>query len=359
MATARFMETWAHSLDVHDALGVTYEPTDRIRHVAHLGVRTRNFAFGVHGLEPPAEEFRVELTAPSGDAVGVGPADAAQSVRGSAYDFCLRVTQRRHRDDLDLVADGRRRRPLARHRPGLRRSARTRAGTAVTAVRIANCSGFYGDRLSAMREMLDGGPVDVITGDYLAELTMLILGRDRMRDPSLGYARTFVRQVEDCLGDGARARRARSSATPAASTRPGWPTSCARSPTGLGLDPAIAWVDGDDLMPQAAELGWEGALTANAYLGGVRHRPGARRPAPTSSSPAGSPTPRWSSGRRSGGTAGRPRRTTSWRVRSSPATSSSAAARPPAATSPASSTCRATGGRSASRSPRSPPTAAR
>ncbi len=67
-------------------------------------------------------------------------------------------------------------------------------------IRIGNCSGFYGDRLSAMREMLNGGDLDFITGDYLAELTMLILGRDQMKDPSLGYARTFVRQAEDCLG---------------------------------------------------------------------------------------------------------------------------------------------------------------
>ena len=106
MATARFMETWAHALDVYDALGVTKEPTDRIRHVAHLGVRTRDFAFGVHELEPPAEEFRVELVAPSGERWTWGPEDAAQRVTGSAYDFCLRVTQRRHRDDLDLVATG-------------------------------------------------------------------------------------------------------------------------------------------------------------------------------------------------------------------------------------------------------------
>jgi len=67
-------------------------------------------------------------------------------------------------------------------------------------LRVGNCSGFYGDRFTAMREMLDGGPLDVLTGDYLAELTMLILGRDTMKDPSLGYARSFVRQVEDCLG---------------------------------------------------------------------------------------------------------------------------------------------------------------
>ena len=71
-------------------------------------------------------------------------------------------------------------------------------------IRIGNCSGFYGDRLSAMREMLegagDGESLDYLTGDYLAELTMLILGKDQLRDPSLGYARTFVTQVEDCLG---------------------------------------------------------------------------------------------------------------------------------------------------------------
>jgi uncharacterized protein (TIGR03084 family) len=106
MATARFMETWAHALDVHDALEVAYEPTDRIRHVAHLGVRTRNFSFGVHEMAPPTEEFRVDLVAPSGDVWSYGPEDAAQTLTGSAYDFCLLVTQRRHRADLDLVATG-------------------------------------------------------------------------------------------------------------------------------------------------------------------------------------------------------------------------------------------------------------
>jgi uncharacterized protein (TIGR03084 family) len=106
MATARFMETWAHGLDVAEALGVTPTPSDRIRHIVHLGVRTRNFAYSVHELDAPAEEFRVELTSPSGETWAFGPEDAAQSVRGSAYDFCLLVTQRRHRDDLDLVATG-------------------------------------------------------------------------------------------------------------------------------------------------------------------------------------------------------------------------------------------------------------
>jgi uncharacterized protein (TIGR03084 family) len=106
-ATARFMETWAHSLDVHQALGAEPEVTDRVRHVAHLGVRTRNFAFATNGLDAPTDEFRIELTAPSGDLWSWGPEDATQSVRGSAYDFCLLVTQRTHRDDTDLVARGR------------------------------------------------------------------------------------------------------------------------------------------------------------------------------------------------------------------------------------------------------------
>ena len=106
MATARFMETWAHSLDVADTLSISVEPTDRIKHVAHIGVRTRNFAFANNGLEPPAEEFRVSLTAPSGALWEWGPSDAAQSISGPAYDFCLRVTQRRHRDDLSLRAVG-------------------------------------------------------------------------------------------------------------------------------------------------------------------------------------------------------------------------------------------------------------
>src|SRR3954451_23368008 len=90
---------------------------------------------------------------------------------------------------------------MARHRAGVRRAAwrRTGAQRMTEILRVGNCSGFYGDRLSAMRELLEGGPVDVITGDYLAELTMLILGKDQLKEPSLGYARTFVTQVSDCL----------------------------------------------------------------------------------------------------------------------------------------------------------------
>ncbi len=106
MATARFMETWAHAHDVYAAAGESYVPTDRIRPVAHLGVRTRNFSYSVHEEEPPAEEFRVELTAPSGELWTWGPEDAAQRVTGPAYDFCLLATQRVNRADTDLVAVG-------------------------------------------------------------------------------------------------------------------------------------------------------------------------------------------------------------------------------------------------------------
>ena len=106
MATARLMETWAHGGDVADALGVARTPTDRLRHIVRLGVRTRDFAFGVHGLTPPFEEFRVELTAPSGELWVYGPENATDRVTGPALDFCLLVTQRAHRADLDLTAVG-------------------------------------------------------------------------------------------------------------------------------------------------------------------------------------------------------------------------------------------------------------
>lgn len=106
MATARLMETWAHGLDVADGLGVAVAPTARLKSIAHLGVRTRDFAFTVHGLTPPAEPFRVELTAPDGSCWAWGPEDAAQRVTGSALDFCYLVTQRRPSRDLDVVAEG-------------------------------------------------------------------------------------------------------------------------------------------------------------------------------------------------------------------------------------------------------------
>ncbi len=106
MATARLMETWAHGLDVADALGVRRTPTGRLRNVAHLAVRTRDFAYLLRDRTPPDEQFRVELTGPGGEQWTWGPEDAAQRVTGSAYDFCRVAVQRLHRDDADLKAEG-------------------------------------------------------------------------------------------------------------------------------------------------------------------------------------------------------------------------------------------------------------
>lgn len=133
-------------------------------------------------------------------------------------------------------------------------------------LRIGNCSGFYGDRMSAMREMLEGGQLDVLTGDYLAELTMLILGRDRMKDANLGYAKTFVRQLESNLGlaleKGVKIVVNAGGLNPA-----GLAQRVGEVAEKLGLAPKIAYVAGDDLLPRAAELGLGAPLTANAYLG--------------------------------------------------------------------------------------------
>lgn len=106
MATGRLMETWAHGQDVADALGVTRTPTARLRHVARIGVRARDYAFLVRGIEAPGEEFRVELEGPGGELIAYGPEGAAQRVTGPLYDFCLLVTQRAHRDDLAVRAEG-------------------------------------------------------------------------------------------------------------------------------------------------------------------------------------------------------------------------------------------------------------
>jgi len=106
MATARLMETWAHGLDVADALGTSRPPTARLRSIAHIGVRTRDFAYAVHGLTPPADVFHVKLRAPDGSDWTWGPEDAAQRVEGSAEHFCMLVTQRRPRAALDVVAVG-------------------------------------------------------------------------------------------------------------------------------------------------------------------------------------------------------------------------------------------------------------
>jgi uncharacterized protein (TIGR03084 family) len=106
-STARLMEYWAHGQDIVDALGATRTPTARLKHIAHLGVRTRGFSYAVRGLDVPPGEVRVSLKAPDGTTWEWGTGDDA--VEGSAEDFCLRVTQRRHRADTDLAATG----PLA------------------------------------------------------------------------------------------------------------------------------------------------------------------------------------------------------------------------------------------------------
>jgi hypothetical protein len=147
---------------------------------------------------------------------------------------------------------------------------------AVTPVRIGNCSGFYGDRLSAMREMLIGGDLDYLTGDYLAELTMLILARDRAKSPERGYAKTFLTQLEDCLGL-AHDLGVRIVANAGGLNPAGLAAAVRALAERLGVLVRVAHVEGDDLLPRAAELGLGAAgpatsgvgtpLAANAYLG--------------------------------------------------------------------------------------------
>src|SRR4051812_20428719 len=133
-------------------------------------------------------------------------------------------------------------------------------------IRIGNASGFYGDRFSAVHEMLTGGPLDVLTGDYLAELTMLILGRDRLKDPSLGYARTFLKQLETDLGE-ALDRGVKIVSNAGGLNPSGLAQAIQELADRLGLHPKIAYVEGDDLLSRAAELDLGEPLTANAYLG--------------------------------------------------------------------------------------------
>jgi Acyclic terpene utilisation family protein AtuA len=146
-----------------------------------------------------------------------------------------------------------------------------------TPVRIGNCSGFYGDRLSAMREMLTGGDLDYLTGDYLAELTMLILARDRAKSADRGYAKTFLKQLEDCLGT-ALDQGVKIVANAGGLNPAGLATAVRALAERLGLDAKVAHVEGDDLVARAAEFGFAAAtaatsggatpLAANAYLGG-------------------------------------------------------------------------------------------
>jgi uncharacterized protein (TIGR03084 family) len=108
-ATARLMETWAHGQDVADALGARREPTQRLKHIAHIGVRTRGFSYAQHGRTAPDGDVRVELDAPDASRWTWGSEDAPDRVTGPALDFCLVVTQRRHVADTALKTEG----PLA------------------------------------------------------------------------------------------------------------------------------------------------------------------------------------------------------------------------------------------------------
>ena len=129
-------------------------------------------------------------------------------------------------------------------------------------LRIGNASGFYGDRFDAVREMLTGGRLDVLTGDYLAELTMLILGRDRLKDPRAGYARTFLKQLEECLGL-AHERGVRIVTNAGGLNPAGLADAVRKLADRLGISVRVAHVEGDDLVAR-----YPGSLAAHAYLGG-------------------------------------------------------------------------------------------
>jgi hypothetical protein len=129
-------------------------------------------------------------------------------------------------------------------------------------LRIGNASGFYGDRFDALREMLTGGQLDVLTGDYLAELTMLILGRDRLKDPGAGYARTFLKQLEECLGL-AHERGVRIVTNAGGLNPAGLADAVRKLADRLGIPVRVAHVEGDDLAARYPD-----ALAAHAYLGG-------------------------------------------------------------------------------------------
>jgi len=137
----------------------------------------------------------------------------------------------------------------------------------MSVLRVANASGFYGDRAGAFKEMLEGGTVDVITGDYLAELTMLILARDRAKDPSAGYAKSFLAEMQQSLAlaldKGVKIVVNAGGLNPA-----GLAAKLRELADTLKVDARIAHVHGDDLIGRAAELGWGSPLSANAYLGG-------------------------------------------------------------------------------------------
>ena len=151
-------------------------------------------------------------------------------------------------------------------------------------LRVANCSGFYGDRFAAAREMVEGGPIDVLTGDYLAELTMSILWKARQKDPGAGYAATFIRQMEQVLGT-CLERGIKIVANAGGLNPAGLAAKLRELATRLGLEARIAHIEGDDVLARIPALEASGVsfahldrgvplgasgvkpVTANAYLG--------------------------------------------------------------------------------------------
>ena len=363
MATARFMETWAHGLDVAEASRRAVPP------------RRPGPARGPPRRAHP--RLRVRDQRPR--AAGRGASTSSLTLPGGARrELRARPTPRsgprvglRLRAACHPAAAPRRPRPGRRPAPDADQwldIAQAFAGPPgagdgpspwLDVLRVGNCSGFYGDRLSAMREMLlEGGELDVLTGDYLAELTMLILGRDQMKDPSLGYARTFVTPGRGLPRARPGARASGSSPTPAASTPPAWPRSSARSRR-PGPGPAgRVRRRRRPARPRRRSLGHRRRQAADRQRlpRCVRHR---GRPPPGRRHRRHRPGHRRLGRRRPGDRALRlgPRRLRrSSPAPSSPGTSSSAAPRPPAATSAASGVLRETGldsRRWASRSPRS------
>ena len=295
MATARVMETWAHGQDVADALGVdphadrTAAPRRAPRR-AHPRLRLRRQP-GRFRRRPSSAWNSPAPTARS------GPGDPRTRGNGSPAPRSTSACsspRRRHRDDLALVAEG----PDVEHwltiaqafagPPGGGRE----PGSERVTIRIGNCSGFYGDRFDAMREMLTGGELDVLTGDYLAELTMLILGRDRMKDPT-------ARLRQDVPAPGARSASAlaldtrRQDRRQRRRPRPGRPGRRRLRDLAerLGLDARIAHVEGDDLVLARRRTRPRHAADRQRLPRRVGHRRVPERAAPTSWSPAGSPTP--------------------------------------------------------------------
>ena len=305
MATARLMETWAHGQDVADALGAQRQPTDRLRHVAHIGVRARDYAFHVNGLAAARRRVPRRARRPVRRALDLGsrrggPAGQRTGPRllPARHPTPPPRRPRRHRRRH-------RRRAVADDRPGLRRTAGRRSPSRSDhddepePLRDRECVGVLRRSLRRVREMLDGGELDVLTGDYLAELTMLILGRDRAQRIPTARLRQDVPPPDGGMPR-ARRRPRRQDRHQRRRAQPGRPrrAASASSPPPLGVDV--------QRRPCRRRRPARPRRRARPRIAADRQRlprraggsPPASTPAPTSSSPVGSPTPRSSSARR-------------------------------------------------------------